>query len=91
MSAPGESKIVLYDTSIVIEKVKKREEIHGIISAVTIVEFPAILRYILPFSMQVAGRTYETGKTKELADLLVAAICINRREKLITKDKDSWI
>jgi len=31
------------------------------------------------------------GKTKELADLLVAAICINRREKLITKDKDSWI
>ena len=96
--------MVLYDTSIVIEKVKKREEFHGIISAVTIVEFPAILKYKkfkgdiifpTPSDFLLACRLQEElmkrGKPKGLADLLVAAICINRREKLITKDKDSWI
>jgi len=28
------------------------------------------------------------GKSKSFADLLIAAICINRNEELITKDKD---
>ena len=28
------------------------------------------------------------GKPKLIADLLIAAICINRNEELITKDKD---
>ena len=28
------------------------------------------------------------GKPKGFADLLIAAICISRREKLLSKDKD---
>ena len=31
---------------------------------------------------------YKTGKMKGFADLLIAAICINNKERLITKDTD---
>jgi predicted nucleic acid-binding protein len=30
----------------------------------------------------------ERGKPKPFSDLLIAAICINRDEELVTKDKD---
>ena len=40
----------------------------------------------LAINLQIKLR--KLGKPKPIADLLIAAICINRNEELITKDKD---
>jgi len=40
----------------------------------------------LAINLQIKLR--KLGKPKPIADLLIAAICINRNEELITRDKD---
>ena len=93
--------MVVLDTSVVIERVKRREEIRENITAVTFVEYPKIVRYkkfygkiIFPdiqdfiLAHKTQNELIKLGKAKPFADLLIASICVNRNEELITKDED---
>ena len=86
---------------MVIERVKKREEIEEDITGVTFVEFPKIVRYsrfkgavLFPnlddylLAHELQRKLLEKGSPRGFADLLIAAICINRGEELITYDSD---
>jgi len=89
------------DTNIAIERVKSNSDIYENITEVTLVEYPPIIDYpkfygkILPIdrkdillAIEIQRRLRTIGKQKPFADLLIASICINRNEELITKDKD---
>ena len=93
--------MTILDTSILIEKVRRREEIKEDITVVSIVEFPQILAYRkfsgriiypMPEDYELAYKLQlelmKSGKPKPFSDLLIAAICINRNEELITNDED---
>ncbi len=93
--------MTVLDTSVVIERIKTNEDIHENITMVTIVEYPKIVYYkrfygniLLPTFLdyitahKIQNLLIKNGKAKNFADLLIASICINRNEKLITKDKD---
>ena len=88
-------------TSIVIERVKRNEEIRENITEVTIAEYPPIMDYKkfygrvliierddVLLSIELQKRLRTMGKPKSFSDLLIASICINRNEKLITNDHD---
>jgi len=76
-------------------------EITDDITVVTLVEFPPILEYagfkgqiIIPSvedyftAYRLQKKLRQLGKPKSFPDLLIAAICINRGEELVTKDED---
>ncbi len=89
------------DTSVLIDKIRKGEEIHDNISEISVLEYPPVLRYDrfsgriyyvrrrdfeLALHIQISLR--KIGKQKPIPDLIISAICINRDEELITKDED---
>jgi len=92
---------MILDTSVVIEKVKKEEEISEDITSITLIEYPPIKDY-----KKFRGKIYfvneedqiqavllqaklrEIGSPMSVGDLLIAAVCINRNKSLLTKDKD---
>jgi len=93
--------LTILDTSILIEKVRRREAIREDITVVSIVEFPQILAYrkfsgriIYPMpedyelAYKLQLKLMKAGRPKPFSDLLIAAICINRNEELITNDED---
>jgi len=93
--------MVILDTSVIIDRVKRGEEIRENITGVTFVEYPAIVRYkkfygnvLFPtvddflLAHKIQEELLKMGKPKTFADLLIASICINNSEELITKDKD---
>ena len=93
--------MTILDTSIIIERVRRREEIREDITVVSIVEFPQILAYKkfsgrivypMPEDYELAYKLQlklmKAGKPKPFSDLLIAAICINRNEELLTNDED---
>jgi predicted nucleic acid-binding protein len=93
--------MVVLDTNIVIERIKRRDEIKENITAITFVEYPKIVYYkkfygkilfpnITDFMLthEIQNKLIVLGKAKTFADLLIASICINRNEELITKDGD---
>ncbi|MHA1581768.1 MAG: DNA-binding protein, partial [Candidatus Baldrarchaeia archaeon] len=92
---------VVLDTSEVIERIKRRKTITENITIVSLIEYPKISGhplfkgkvylptiedYVLAFNIQ--KELYRRGKPKSFSDLVITAICINRKEKLITKDKN---
>ena len=93
--------MVILDTSVVIDRVKRREEISENLTVVTFVEYPKIVfykkfngniifpteeDYILAHKLQL--ELLRVGIAKPFADILIASICINRDGELITKDED---
>jgi len=93
--------LTILDTSIVIDRVKEKKPIHEDITAVTFVEYPRIVFYkyfyggiIFPIkddfvlAHRIQLELLRMGKPQAFADLLVAAIAINRDEELVTCDKD---
>lgn len=93
--------MTILDTSILIERVRRREEIREDITVVSIVEFPQILAYrkfsgriIYPMpedyelAYKLQLKLMKAGRPKPFSDLLIASICINRNEELITNDED---
>ena len=48
--------------------------------------FPTFGDFILAHRLQL--RLMSIGKPKGFADLLIASICINRGERLLTRDRD---
>ena len=92
---------MIVDTNIVIERFKAKNEIHENITIITAMELPPILNYskfygtvytIKPedqvLAIKIQRKLRKIGKPKSIPDILIAAICINRNEELITKDKD---
>ncbi|MEM4610736.1 MAG: PIN domain-containing protein [Thermoproteota archaeon] len=68
---------------------------------VTLVEFPSLLEYSkfqgsvvyptrsdLDLAVELQLKLRNQGRLKPFSDLLIAAICINRNEDLVTKDAD---
>lgn len=93
--------MAVIDTNLVIEKVRKNEDIKENVTEVTIAEFPPIMDYKkfygkvliverddILLSIELQRRLRTIGKPKSFSDLLIASICINRNEELITKDMD---
>ena len=93
--------MAVIDTNLVIEKVKKNENIKENITEVTIAEYPPVMDYKkfygkvliverndVLLSIELQRRLRAIGKPKSFSDLLIASICINRNEELITKDED---
>ena len=83
--------MVVIDTNVAIERIRKGEEIDESITGVTFVEFPRIVRYsrfkgdvlfpnlddyILAHELQ--EKLLKRGSQRGFADLLIASICINR-------------
>jgi len=93
--------MALLDTSAVILRYKKQESIDDDITIVTVIEFPRIMMYkkftgrvlfptmddyVLAYRLQV--KLHKMGNPQSFADLLIAAITINRNETLVTADED---
>ena len=93
--------MVVLDTNVVIERVKNGEIIQENVTEVTLAEYPPIIDYDkfygkvlvierkdVLLAIELQRRLRLIGKPKNFADLLIASICVNRDEELITKDTD---
>jgi len=93
--------MTILDTSIVINLIKNRKTINEDLTIITLAEFSPILEYSkfngniiyptrkdLNLTIQLQQKLRKIGKPKSFTDLLIAAICINRNEMLITKDEN---
>lgn len=93
--------MVVLDTSVILDRIKGKSEIQENVTAVSVIECPLILKYVkfkgkvyypkledFKLAYKIQEELYRIGKMKGFADLLLAAICINRRERLVTKDTD---
>jgi len=93
--------LVVLDTGVVLDRVRLGQGISENVAVVSVVEWPPLLRYArfrgrvyyprlddFRVAYEIQERLYREGKMKGFADLLIAAICINRDERLITKDSD---
>jgi len=93
--------MTIIDTNIVIDMVKAKKDITENITAITYVEYPKIISYkgfkgsiIFPnreeyiLAHRIQMKLLEQGKPQQFSDLLIAAIAVTEKEKLITKDKD---
>jgi predicted nucleic acid-binding protein len=71
------------------------------VTVVTIAEFPSVLGYAkfqgsiiyptrndMDLAVELQLKLKNAGRPKPFSDLLIAAICINRNEELVTKDKN---
>ncbi len=93
--------MTILDTSIVINRIREKKSIQEDITAVTLVEYPRTIFYkhfcggiIFPIrddfipAHRIQLELLKVGKPQAFADLLVAAIAVNRDEELITRDRD---
>lgn len=93
--------MAVLDTSVILDKIRKKEDIRENITVVSMIEYPPILRYIgfkgkiyypkledFKTAYTIQDKLYQVGKMKSFADLILAAICINKKEELVTKDID---
>lgn len=89
------------DTSVLIDKIRKNEEILENITEITVLEYPPVLKYPkfrgkiyylkrqdLKLALEIQIKLRKVGIQKSVPDILIASICINRDEELITKDED---
>ena len=92
---------MILDTSKIIERVRDSEEIRENICLISSVEYPPVLNSELlkgeVFTLTPEDQVLAVGIQKELRengsaepapDILIAAVAINRNEKLLTSDKD---
>ena len=92
----------ILDTNVLIDKIRRCEEIHKNITEITVLEYPPILKYPkfygktyylrrsdLNLSLKIQINLRKIGAQKPIPDVLIASICINRDEELITKDEVS--
>ncbi len=89
------------DTSVLIDKIKNNSDIRENITEITVLEFPPIIKYSkfhgriyylkrsdLNLALKIQINLRKIGAQKPIPDILIAAICINRNEELVTKDED---
>ncbi len=93
--------MTILDTGIVIDRIREKKPIQEDITAVTFVEYPRIIFYkhfhggvIFPIrddfilAHRIQLELLRVGKPQAFADLLAAAIAVNRDEELVTRDTD---
>jgi len=93
--------LVVLDTGVVLDRVRRKQGISENVTVVSVVEWPPLLRYAgfegkvyyprledFRVAYETQERLYSSGKMKGFADLLIAAICVNRNERLVTGDSD---
>jgi len=91
----------ILDTSVLIDKIRRKEEILENITEITVLEYPPILKYQgfhgkiyylkrldMKLALKIQINLRKIGVQKPIPDILIASICINRKEELITKDED---
>lgn len=91
---------VLYDTSTLIELYKRKDELkgRGYTTILNVVEFPKALeikglRIVYPnpedykLAIVIAKNLLKAGKPVPAIDIVVAAIAVNRRMGLLTKNR----
>ena len=91
----------IIDTSLLIDVVSGGKSVHENISFITVIEYPMILEYekfygkifypdekdfILALELQ--RKLRKVGRMKNASDLIIAAMCINNKEGLMTNDSD---
>lgn len=89
------------DTSVLIDRIRENDEIMDNITEITVLEYPPILKYPkfrgrihylrrpdLKLALDIQIKLRKLGNQKPIPDILIASICINRNEELITKDDD---
>lgn len=91
----------LYDTSRLIEAYKKKETIQGYTTILNLLEFPKAielnLRVLFPsksdyyLSLRISTELLKAGKTIPAFDSLIAAIVLNNKLKLVTKDNHFFL
>lgn len=92
---------MILDTSSAIKRVRRNEEITENLSILTLIEFPPIAGYEkfkgkIYFireedqikAIELQEKLRKIGKPMSATDLLIASICVNRREELTTQDRD---
>jgi predicted nucleic acid-binding protein len=92
---------MIVDTNVIIDRYRSDEEIPENISIVSSIEFPPVLEsdlfegevYTLTsedqvLAVKVQRKLRSEGKAVPAPDLLIAAVAINRDEKLVTNDED---
>ncbi|MEM1875138.1 MAG: hypothetical protein QXP51_06060 [Candidatus Hadarchaeales archaeon] len=92
---------MILDTSSAIRRVRENEEITGNLTILTLIEFPPIAAYgkfrgkiyLIREEDQIKAielqeRLRKIGKPMSATDLLIASMCINRNEELLTLDRD---
>jgi len=92
---------MILDTSSVIRRVSQGREVEGNITSITLIEYPPVRTYdkfhgriyflteadqLRAASLQ--GKMRALGKPMGAANLLIAAVCLNRDEELLTMDED---
>jgi hypothetical protein len=93
--------LVVLDTNVILDRIKGKSNIQENVTAVSVIELPLILKYVkfngkvyypkledFKKAYKIQEKLYQIGKMKSFADLLIAAICINKKERLVTKDMD---
>jgi len=92
---------MIIDTNTVIDRFRSNKSIVENITIITAIEFPPVLGYkkfygkiytIKPedqiLAIKIQRLLRKTGKPKPSSDILIASICINRNEELLTRDRD---
>ncbi len=87
----------LYDTNILIEAYRERETLDGYTTILNLIEFPKAmelnLRVLFPsrsdyqLALIISTELIKAGKPIPAVDLLIAAVALNNKLKLVTKDK----
>jgi len=88
----------LYDTSVLIDLVKTGQQVTGFTSILNIIEFPKALelkgvQVLYPIvedydqALRLAARLLTRGTPLPAIDILLAAMCIRRKARLVTKDE----
>lgn len=92
---------MIIDTSLVINRIRRRKIIEESITIITLIEYPPIIEYagfngdiIFPTmkdyftAYDIQRRLMQKGRMKGFADILIASIAINNGEELMTDDED---
>ena len=93
--------MTVIDTNLVLEKVSEGKAIREDTTIITVIEYPMLLEYKyfygrilypeaedLNFAVELQDKLRKIGRMKGSADLIIAAICINKGEPLLTNDSD---
>ena len=87
----------LYDTSKLIDAYKKDEKLHGYTTIFNLIEFPKALEFNLRvlyplksdynLALKISTEVLKMGKPIPAVDVIISAIALNNRLKVITKDR----
>ncbi len=91
----------IIDTSLLIERVSEENIVNENICLITLIEYPMVLEYKgfrgkiyspdeadLRLALELQEKLRKVGRMKNASDLIIAAVCLNNNEELLTLDSD---